>query len=84
MSRAIRRLFHRVERNLVRPKKARDLRALSDTELIDRVWELLPKLVESWRAHGLQKDAMLLRRGLQRNPELLAILSDQEKLDLGL
>jgi len=57
----------------------------SDDELIERMRELLPKFVNSWRAGDNRVDEYLLVRGLQSCPDLSALLlSDREKLDLDL
>ena len=67
----------------LRPQREIDLTALTDAELSERVRELFPKLVNSWRIDGTQEDALLLIRGLEHHPDLVALLSDQEAHDLG-
>ena len=60
-----------------------DYTAWSDHELIERVRELLPALVNSWRAGRDREDAYLLERALGLCPDLSGLLSDQETHDLG-
>lgn len=59
-----------------------DLTTLTDAELIERVRELLPNLVNSWRAGRDREDEYLLVQGLQVCPDLSHLLSDQEAHDL--
>ena len=84
MSRAIKRLFRRIELGLERPQKEIDLAALTDDELMERLREFVAKMVNSWRVSGTQEDALLLLHGLDICPDLVNLLSLQEKLDLGL
>ena len=67
---------------LRRPREV-DLTALTDAELLERVRELTPALVESWRAGGHPDDEYLLVRGLQLCPDLSSLLSGEEAHDLG-
>ena len=60
-----------------------DYTAWSDDELVGRIRELLPKLVNSWRAGDDPNDAYLLARALSLHPDLKDLLSDQEARDLG-
>ena len=58
MSRAIKRLFRRIELGLERPQKEIDLAALTDDELMERLREFVAKMVNSWRVSGTQEDAL--------------------------
>ena len=60
-----------------------DYTTWSDDELVERVRELLPKFVNSWRAGRDREDEYLLVRGLQLCPDLSDLLSEREAHDLG-
>jgi len=67
----------------------RDYTTWSDAKLIERMRELTPALVESWRAREESDDARqleyLLEQALKLHPDLVSsLLSDQEAHDLGI
>ena len=84
MSRAIKRLFRRIDRGLVRRQVVMDVRSLSDEELRERLRELFPTVVKAWRIDATQEAARLVIFGLKTCPSLGQFLSHQEALDLGL
>ena len=83
MSRAIKRLFRRIDRGLKRRQEVMDVRALSDEELRERLRELFPTVVKAWRIDATQEAARLVIFGIKTCPHLVGFLSDQEALDLG-
>ena len=84
MSRAIKRLFRRVELKLEGRQRVIDLKALTDAELLARLRELFPTVVKSWRITATQVDARLVIFGIKTCPSLVEFLSGQEALDLGI
>lgn len=68
---------------LRRPREI-DLSALTDSELLERVREFLPRLVVTWRAGNDPGDEYLMVRALQHCPDLSDLLSDREAHELGI